>query len=147
MFEKIVVCSDGSEPALHALRTAAEIAQKFSAHVVVVHVFDPSTLPLPFAGISDSEMIAAGECGSYADRVFDCVEKQTSELLEKNEIAFKMRREFGHPAERILSAAQDENADLVVVGSRGLNAWRAMVMGSVSVHIVQHAHCQVLVVR
>lgn len=51
----------------------------------------------------------------------------------------------GSPAEQLV-AASDE-ASLLVVGSRGIGSFRGMLLGSVSMHCVQQAHCPVVVVR
>lgn len=51
----------------------------------------------------------------------------------------------GHPAQVLIEATRD--ADLLVVGSHGHGAFAGMLLGSVSQHRVQHAHCPVVVVR
>jgi nucleotide-binding universal stress UspA family protein len=53
----------------------------------------------------------------------------------------------GQPGESIVSAAQAEDADLVVVGSHGRGVVARILLGSVSDHVVRHAPCPVLVVR
>lgn len=53
----------------------------------------------------------------------------------------------GRPDEQIVSAASDPQVDLVVVGARGLGAFRRMLLGSVSEYVLHHAACPVLVVR
>jgi nucleotide-binding universal stress UspA family protein len=54
---------------------------------------------------------------------------------------------LGNPADVIVQEAEESGADLIVVGTRGLNAARRLVMGSVSTNVVHHAPCDVLVVR
>ena len=53
----------------------------------------------------------------------------------------------GEPAEAIVDAARSEQVDLVVVGSHGRGGVGRFFIGSVSDHVVRHAHCPVLVVR
>jgi len=53
----------------------------------------------------------------------------------------------GDPADMILDEAKVRDADLIVVGSRGLNAAQRFLLGSVSPKVVSHAHCPVLIVR
>jgi nucleotide-binding universal stress UspA family protein len=55
------------------------------------------------------------------------------------------RLEQGHPAIALVAAS--ERAQLLVVGSRGHGAFAGMLLGSVSQHCVQHAHCPVVVIR
>jgi nucleotide-binding universal stress UspA family protein len=52
---------------------------------------------------------------------------------------------YGHPAQLLVDASQE--ADLLVVGCRGHGAFTGMMVGSVSIHCVTHAHCPVVVVR
>jgi nucleotide-binding universal stress UspA family protein len=52
---------------------------------------------------------------------------------------------YGHPAQVLVD--QSAGADLLVVGSRGHGAFTGMMVGSVSIHCVTHAHCPVVVVR
>ena len=54
---------------------------------------------------------------------------------------------LGRPAEEIVILADEIDAGLVVVGSRGLGGIRRLLLGSVSDSVVRHAHCPVLVVR
>ena len=54
---------------------------------------------------------------------------------------------IGHPADAIVDAAEQGGFDLVIVGSRGLNACSASLTGSASSRVVAHAPCSVLVVR
>ncbi|RVH85207.1 universal stress protein, partial [Sinorhizobium medicae] len=58
-----------------------------------------------------------------------------------------VRVEPGDYAETILAVADEVDADLIVVGSRGLGGLRGLLVGSVSQKVVQHADCSVLVVR
>jgi nucleotide-binding universal stress UspA family protein len=53
----------------------------------------------------------------------------------------------GDPGESIVDAARSEQVDLVVVGSHGRGQVGRFLIGSVSDHVVRHAHCPVLVVR
>lgn len=53
----------------------------------------------------------------------------------------------GYPAAEILKAIQEESADLIVIGSRGLKLWQRLLMGSTSEKVLSHAPCSVLVVH
>lgn len=52
-----------------------------------------------------------------------------------------------HPALGLLSAAEERQADLIVLGAHGLSALDRLLLGSVSGHVLRYAHCSVLVVR
>ena len=53
----------------------------------------------------------------------------------------------GDPAEAILDTASEQNADLVVVGDRGLSGVQRFLLGSVSRKVSEHAACNVMIVR
>lgn len=53
----------------------------------------------------------------------------------------------GQPAEVIIDIANQEQADLIVVGSRGLTGIQRFLLGSVSSRVSEHAHCSVMIVR
>ncbi len=67
------------------------------------------------------------------------------ELLGQAAGAVECRIVEGDAGEALVEASTD--ADLVVVGSRGRSGLRATLLGSVSGHVVQHAHCPVVIVR
>ena len=57
------------------------------------------------------------------------------------------RLEVGKPAEMILSVAEEEKADLIVLGARGLGPVKELLLGSVSHRVLAHAHCPTLIVN
>lgn len=54
---------------------------------------------------------------------------------------------YGKPGEAIVDAAKNENAAVVIMGTRGMGTLRRTVMGSVSDYVVHHAHIPVIVCR
>ncbi len=54
---------------------------------------------------------------------------------------------MGRPDKEIVALANELNAGLIAMGSRGMSGIRRALMGSVSDSVVRHAHCPVLVVR
>jgi len=67
--------------------------------------------------------------------------------LKARGVVAKAVERRGDAAEAIVDEAQQEGAELIVLGTRGLNAAKRWLMGSVSTRVVQHAPCNVLVVR
>jgi nucleotide-binding universal stress UspA family protein len=57
-----------------------------------------------------------------------------------------VRAVTGLPAEELLNAAADADADMIVVGSRGAGGFKRLLMGSVSTQVTHHAHCPVVVI-
>ena len=147
MFNTIVLASDGSDTALKAAQVTVEIAKKFDAHVLLVSVFNPATVPVPFVGVAEAFPATDSGVGSYADSAQGEVEMVTGRILDEGHVRWRSQREIGHPVDRIVAAAEDAKADLVVIGSRGLSEWRSFLLGSTSHGVLHHAHCPVLVVR
>lgn len=137
-----VVCGiDGSLDARLALRCAAELAELLRMRLVVAHVVQPPASTPGFgptarqlAEIPLDTLLAAGE--SLVDR-----------MLEEEHLSDAKRRIVsGFPADRLADIADEEGAELLVVGSRGRGAFKSAFLGSVSTDVVGVARCPVLVV-
>lgn len=146
MFQKILLASDGSEEALEAAKFAADLAQKYGSSLTVLHVFSaPVPVPLGFnsAGVDfDPELLSR-----YAEEVRTAVERRTGHVLDEAGVTYTTRQELGHPAEVIIQIAEQETIDLIVMGSRGLGKIKSLLLGSISNHVIHHAHCPVLIVK
>lgn len=146
MFKRILLGSDGSEPAMHAAKVAAELALSQSAELTVVHVFEAPSSPIPLVGAPGIELDDAALC-AFANEVREAVERRTAHVFEEVGVSCQIRQETGHPAETLVRIAENEGYDLIVVGSRGLSAIGSFLLGSVSDKVSHHAHCPVLIVR
>jgi nucleotide-binding universal stress UspA family protein len=146
MFQHILLASDGSDHALKAAEAAAQIAQKFNARVTLLNVFDPPVMVPPFLG-GPEPMIDVEIFTQTAEEVQIAVEKRTGEVLSKHGVTFESRREVGHPVDHIVTLAEKEKVDLIVMGSRGLGGLQSFLLGSVSDRVLHHAHCPVLIIR
>jgi nucleotide-binding universal stress UspA family protein len=136
--ERIVVGFDGSEHARKALARAADIAN--GATVAVVSAANVQRLLRdPAQGVSPEDP-AEAEARTKALA-------EAREYLEGRGIKGVYVEGHGNPADVIVQEAEESGADLIVVGTRGLNAAQRLFMGSVSTNVVHHAPCDVLVVR
>lgn len=146
MFKKILVCTDGSENAEHAGKTAAELAWKFGAEVTLLNVVNPAPLVAPYVmaveAAPNTEAIL-----QYAEESQQAVLCKATPPFEQEGIKLKIRAEMGQPVDTILSVAEEEKSDLIVMGSRGLGGFKRLMLGSVSDGVLHHAHCPVLIVR
>ena len=147
MFSRILLCSDGSDKAIEAATVAAEIALKFGSELILLSVYDPSVLPAATMGIPGGSLQTAYNAGCFAEETQSGIEKDTGIVLQSAGARYTVRRELGHPVDRILTTAVDVKADLIVMGSRGLGGFERLLMGSVSGGVLHHAHCPVLIVR
>jgi len=146
MFSRILVAFDGSKDAAKAIRLASQLSSRFSAELIVVHVFSSPTVALSAAsgmpGPDYREMEdASREAGQRVlDRGLQLASgagaKAKGELIEAPSVV-----------EAIANYAENQKADLIVVGTRGMTGFRKLILGSVSAGLISHAHCPVLVAR
>jgi nucleotide-binding universal stress UspA family protein len=134
---KILVAYDGSESAQRALERAAELASSNGSSVSVISVAEP----LPQFGRAASMMVPEEE----DERKHELADAKST-LAGKGIEAAVVER-MGDPATMIVDEAEQEGSDVIVIGTRGLSTAKRWLMGSVSSRVVQHAPCNVLVVR
>jgi nucleotide-binding universal stress UspA family protein len=139
-----IVCGiDGSPESQAALGYATELADRLGARLVLAHVVEPPT-PLatvaPPAGPMPSAFATMSEREAEGERLLE-------EVVEAAGVDHAEQRVVtGLPAEGLADLADDERAQLVVVGSRGRGPLRAALLGSVSTSLIGLARCPVLVV-
>ncbi|MES1938966.1 hypothetical protein T5B8_01915 [Salinisphaera sp. T5B8] len=146
MFEKIVVAVDGSEHSKRAIEIAADMGQRYSATLHIVHVPQHTghekTLALGGAAItiqpSPEELEAAGR--SVVDAACRILEDAGCKKV-KTEIL------GGDPAQQIVAAADRVDADLIIMGRRGLSDFTGLVIGSTSHKVGHLAPCACLTTR
>lgn len=146
MYAKILVCSDGSPCALEASRTAALLARHFQSEVLALQVCDPP-MNIPTQGGGWSMVVGQDVSEQYLREQAELHDRQMKTLFEQEGVCCRIIEEKGHPVEAIVRIADWENADLIVMGSRGLHGLKEFFLGSVSQGVLHHAPCSVLIVR
>lgn len=144
-YRTVVVGTDGSPPSLRAVSRAAEVAGKSGARVVIVCAYRPN---------SAREVEQAQD--ELGDEAFQVVGSTPAEarLREAADAAaaagageVRTLAVVGEAIAVLLDAAEQERAELLVVGSRGLNTLKGRILGSVPSEVSRRAECDVLVVR
>ena len=142
-----IVCGvDDSPDSQAAVRIAASLADRLRLRLVVAHVAEPDHIPYaaaaPFGRVSGPAAVVEGVEATLAS-----AERLLDELLGSAGLVDVERRiEVGVPAERLADIADEVDAELIVVGSRGRGAFRSAFLGSVSNVLVGVARCPVLIV-
>jgi len=159
-FKKILYATDLSETARHAVKYACTIGEKYGATVTVLHVV-PNVLDefsmdtgIDLADHVDEKTLKAfNEQGvtRAKERIRQRIEEASQAVtrkipccpLNKEDI----RVEVGNPATRIVSVAEAENYDLVIMGTHGLGKWEEAIVGTVAGGVIRKCRKPVLVVR
>lgn len=138
MFKKILVAFDGSKSSKEALNTSIELAKKFGSVIYLV-----SVIPQSDFAVLKNEVTSASkeESKFYQELQRETIESNTSKVVIKSTII------YGHPAEKLLDYASSGTFDLIVIGSRGLNATERLFLGSVSDELSHHSSCPILIVK
>lgn len=140
MYNKILVPVDGSEGGWKALSYAKALAEKFGSKLVVENVVQPYTNASILAVPIDTSRIS-NELQEIGKQVL----AMAKERLGGMDAEYKS--EAGRPSKVIVNAVKETNADLVVIGSRGLSGIAEFFLGSVSSEVAQFSPVAVLIVK
>ena len=142
VLRKILIATDGSETAEKAADFGVQIAGLSGAKVYAVYVIDTTPYySIPLDQIWSKEVYEQLE--QMGNEITSNVEKTAKAAgLEAESIVLK-----GDPAQRIVNFAEEQNVDMIVVGSHGIGGFERLVIGSVSEKVVRHAKIPVLVFR
>lgn len=137
---KLLVAHDGSEQSDKALKRASEIALGTKSSINILTV------------VPDLCMIEMSD--DDCKIMYDTMTKESRKRLEaaKTKLAKKGLKvsidvTFGSPVDAIVKSCAEKKIDMVIVGSHGRHGAKKFLLGSVSSKIVQHAPCEVLVVK
>ena len=139
----ILLATDGSEEALLASTTAADLAEKTNSELHVLTVGpDYPLYELPEHPAEFEDVLRENR------RRAKVVLEQQAKRIEESGVSVKeIHLLEGRADEEIVALAEEIGAGLIVMGSRGHGRLRRTLLGSVSDAVVRHAHCPVTVVR
>lgn len=142
--KKILLCTDFSENSDPPRRLALEYAKALDASLVIVHVVETwAGYPAyEFRVPVDLNEVARGIQGAVSEDL-DKLAAECAELVPVDSTHCRI----GVPADEIVSVAQDEAVDLIVMGTHGWTGFKSLLLGSVAENVLRTASCPVLVVR
>lgn len=138
MLRKILFANEGSPAADRALLYVEHLARLENAEVVVVHVFE---VPGRYAATEVYEDLRA----SFDRAAWAVVDDAVAEL-EKGDVRARGVVREGPAAQVILQVAEEENASLIILGTRGPSSAAELLLGSVSAEVLRRARCPVMAV-
>ena len=140
---KIICPIDFSEPSYEGLRVANELAEHFSAELILVHIVSP------MPNISGM----GAPTGFHIPMVLKEMEEQATKRIEKDaveriadHVQCRTIVGTGKPADRIIQMALEEQAQMIVMATHGQSGWQRFVSGSVTERVIRAATCPVFVV-
>ncbi|MGF9710927.1 universal stress protein [Paenibacillus naphthalenovorans] len=141
MFQRILLATDGSAHADRAAEAAIRLVKEVShASVTLLHVSTsaPKRSELLKAGF-DVKTILLEEAHKVITR--------TKQRFREEGIVYKLEVALGDPAAEIVKYAKEGQYELIIVGSRGLNRLKEVLLGSVSHQVAHEAACPVMIVK
>ena len=152
MLKTILVPIDGSDSSIRAMNVGLDIALKFNSKVVIMNVIRETIFPK----IRARDVLYSAPTEGYVEysnkvrEVRNILLKEALEDAQKY-VDYKLEIDTilleGNPAEMILAEADAINADLIVIGSRGLGGIRELLMGSVGSAVVKGSKVPVTIVH
>lgn len=138
---KVLIAVDGSGSAKQALEFARDLLAGKESAVTLFHVI-PQHIIYGRAGVAAEAYDMPAERASSMALL-----EESAQQLQAAGVGPTIDKQLavGDPADLILTAAENDDIDLVIVGSRGLNAASRFLVGSTSTKVTTHAHCPVLV--
>lgn len=133
MFERILLAVDGSDHSKKAAAAATEVARSSGGEVYVLHVHEEGVI---------SPMETPSEATDLVNGVVDTLRRDG--VKAEGEVA---TARSGQAAPEILDMAKALQSGLIVMGTRGLSDFSALLVGSMAHKILHHAECPVLLVR
>jgi nucleotide-binding universal stress UspA family protein len=147
---KILVAIDGSEHSDRALNYALDLAEKYSAEIMLLSVAQPLVATGPM--FVTQPLMPPESTVMYVKGIETAHEKMLAEALKKAkhskpDLTISKMLINGRPADEIVKLANQEKFDLIVMGSRGMGRIKEFFLGSVSDRVADEANCPVLLVK
>jgi nucleotide-binding universal stress UspA family protein len=145
VFRSIVVGTDGSDTATQAVRQAVELARSLGASIELVSAYEPVS----------SQRLAEERRNAPEDMQWaispredvDATLEGAAHVAREASVPVSLYAREGDPADAILDVAEEQNADLIIVGNKGMTGAKRFLLGSVPNKVSHHAPCSVLIIR
>ncbi len=145
MFKSIVVGTDGSDTATQAVRQAVSLAGALGSKLEIVSAYEPVS-----GQRLAEERREAPEDLQWAINPREDVDatlQAAAAIAKEAGVSVDIYPRQGDPADAILDVAEEREADLVIVGNKGMTGAKRFLLGSVPNKVSHHAPCSVLIIR
>ena len=151
IFSKILIPVDGSTNSMKAIDYAVDLADKYKSELLALHVlysqsgfaFHKETVAgtITSSSLNDLNLEAKQEAEKWFEEINKRAEERNVQI--KTEVVFTVIS----IVEGILTYAEKENINLIIIGSKGKSGWKKLIVGSVASGISTYAHCPILIVK
>jgi nucleotide-binding universal stress UspA family protein len=138
-YDRILIPTDGSETAMHAVEVGLDIAQRFNAQVTIISILDVKALVSVHQGLGVPDMYA------YQQESADAAAEAALKIAEEKGVKATAIVRRGEPAADIIE--ESGKHDLIIMATHGRHGVTHLLLGSVAEKVVRFATCPVMVVR
>ena len=151
LFSKILVPIDGSEPSFHAAHIASNIANKFNSEIIVLYVVVAASKSeyANLTGLVTPKQIdmiienAKKQARDWFNRIEDMIKEKNPNIKVSTKVILTGIAVYGE----VIQYADQENIDLIVIGTRGRSGIKKLLLGSTASGVVTYGNCPVLVTK
>jgi len=156
MFQKILVAMDMSKISHRAFEQAFALAEVSGASLILLHVLSPEEEGSPDIAALHSYVSSGGDDtdAKHYQELWEAFSQKGLEMLrsrvetaKKAGVCADCIQEVGSPGKVICEFAKKWDADLIVMGRRGISGLSELLLGSVSNYVIHHTCCSVLTVQ
>lgn len=150
-FQKILVGIDGSDNSLEAADYSITLAKSMGAQLIILNVLETEPWyygekAYEWASPEELEKVYESE-KSKIQKILDDIKEKADDVGVQSKTKILMIPRTEGTVKPLLGYAEEEEIDLMVVGTRGRTGIKRMVLGSVAGGVVTYAHCPVIVVK
>ena len=135
LISKILVAVDGSETSSKAAELAIDLAEKYGADLIALYIVAPN--------INFSQAFYFAQ--ENGQKIVDEVKRKA--FAKKLNVQTEVLMDVGSVPKAIVEYAEKNNANLIVLGTRGISGITRMLVGSTTSEVVKYSHCPVMVVK
>jgi nucleotide-binding universal stress UspA family protein len=145
MFDAMVVGTDGSETAKEAVRQATVLAKRLGATIHLVSAYEP----VPEGRLREERSQVPDDLQWMVNPREDVSTTldEAGETIREEGVEVATHAREGDPADAILDVAEEQGADLIIVGNKGMTGAKRFLLGSVPNKVSHHAPCSVMIIR
>ena len=145
MIGSIVVGTDGSDTAKEAVRQATDLAKALGASLHLVSAYEP----IGEGRLREERQEVPDDLQWMVNprEDVDATLQEAAETAKEAGVDVETFARQGDPADAILDVAEEQKADLIIVGNKGMTGAKRFLLGSVPNKVSHHAPCSVLIIR